>query len=43
MGGKVILVAGTHDGADFGAAATATIINKVISPGIDEIICKTIS
>ena len=43
MGEKVIVVAGTHAGADFAVVATATISNKIISLRIHEIICKPIS
>ena len=42
MGEKVIVVAGTHSGADFAVVATAAPSSKVPSLQINEIICKPI-
>ena len=42
MGEKVIVVAGTHTGADFAVVATAAPSSKVSSLKINEIICKPI-
>lgn len=42
MGEKVIVVSGTHSGADTAVVATAATSNKVTSLRINEIICKPI-
>lgn len=42
MGEKVIVVAGTHAGADFAVVATAAPSSKVSSLKVNEIICKPI-
>jgi len=42
MGEKVIVVAGTHAGADFAVVATAAPSSKVTELKINEIICKPV-
>ena len=42
MGEKVMVVAGTHSGADFAVVATAASSTQVTSLRINEIICKPI-